>query len=98
MLYDNKTNYIILVEGKKLSTLQNGIEEIQYYDSIEEEYIKKYYPGATILRCVSIFGGNKTNYLHKDVLIYMNLSGKIFINPYAPECIKTIFRKEGIII
>lgn len=98
VLYDNKTNYIILVEGKKLSTLQNGIEEIQYYGSIEKEYIEKYYPGATILRCVSIFGGNKTNYLHKDVLIYMNLSGKIFINPYAPECIKTIFRKEGIVI
>ena len=98
VLFDEKSNTVILVEGKKLSTLQNGIEEIQYYDSIENEYIKKAYCGAIILRYVSIFGGNMTGILHNDVLIYMNLSGRIFINPNAPECIKEMFRKEGVLI
>lgn len=96
VLYDETSNYIILVEGKKLDTLQNGIEEIQYYDSIENEYIKKAYRGAQILRCVSIFGGAKTGHLHSDVLLYLNLRGEIYINPAAPECIKRIFRQEGV--
>lgn len=96
VLYDEPSNLILLVEGKKLSTLANGIDEIQYYDSIENEYIKPAYKDVTILRCVSIFGGNETNHLHKDVLIYMNLSGKIFINPQAPECVKSIFRAVGV--
>lgn len=96
VLYDEPSNIILLVEGKRLSTLANGIEEIQYYDSIEEDYIKPAYKGAKILRYVSIFGGNDTGYLHKDVLIYINLSGKIFINPDAPECVKTMFRAVGV--
>lgn len=98
VLYDEPSNIILLVEGKKLSTLSNGIEEIQYYDSIENEYIKPAYKGVNILRCISIFGGNDSGYLHKDVLIYMNLSGKIFINPNAPECVKSMFKNVGVTI
>ena len=98
VLYDEPSNIILLVEGKKLSTVSNGIEEIQYYDSIENEYIKPAYKGVTILRYVSIFGGNDSGYLHKDVLIYMNLSGKIFINPNAPECVKSMFKDVGVTI
>lgn len=96
VLYDEPTNYIILVEGKKLLTLADGIVDIRYYDSIEDEYIKPAYKGAAILRCVSVFGGRQTGYLHDDVLIYMNLCGQIFINPSAPECIKSMFRKVGV--
>lgn len=96
VLYDAPSNIILLVEGKKLSTLSNGVKEIKNYDSIENEYIKPAYKNASIIRCVSIFGGNKVGYLHNDVLIYMNLSGEIFINPHAPECVKAIFRKVGV--
>lgn len=96
VLYDEPSNIILLVEGKKLSTLARGIREIQYYDSIEDEYIKPAYKGANIIRCISLFGGNVTGYLHRDVLIYMNLSGKIFINPNAPECVKSMFRAVGV--
>lgn len=96
VLYDDISHIILLVEGKKLSTLANGIEEIQYYDSIENEYIKPEYKEAKILRYVSIFGGEENKRLHKDVLIYMNLSGKIFINPNAPECVKSMFIKAGV--
>ncbi len=97
VLYDSKTSQILLVEGKKLSTLKKGIEEIKGYDSIENDYINKYYPGSNVLRCVSIFGGNKTGHLHQDVLIYVNQSGKIFINPNAPKCVKNAFKKEGLV-
>lgn len=96
VLYDEPSNVILLVEGKKRSTLAKGLKEIQNYDSIENEYIKPAYKGAKILRYVSIFGENDTGYLDKNVLIYMNLSGKIFINPNAPECVKSIFRAVGV--
>ncbi len=96
VLYDEPSRQILLAEGKKLSTMQNGIDEIQGYDSIEEDYIKKFYPDSKVLRCVSIFGGNRRGQLHPDILIYLNLNGEIFINPNAPECVKEAFRKEGV--
>ncbi len=98
VLYDEPSNIILLVEGKKLSTLANGIDEIKYYDSIENEYIKPEYIDVNIIRSVSIFGGRKAGYLHHDVLIYMNLEGEIYINPSAPECVKFMFRAVGVII
>ena len=48
VLQDPKSNYVILVEGKKLSTLQAGIDEIEDYDSIEIEFIKPYYRDCKI--------------------------------------------------
>ncbi len=96
VLYDEKTKQILLVEGKKLTTLQKGIEEIKGYDSIEEDYINKFYPGCNVIRCLSIFGGTKTGSLHPKVLIYVNQSGKIFINANAPDCVKRAFKMEGV--
>lgn len=96
VLYDPNSKSIILVEGKKLSTLQNGIDEIQYYDSIENEYIRKHYPGCTVYRYVSIFGGNKRGQLHSSVILYLNDNGEIFVNPFGPKCILSIFEKEGV--
>lgn len=96
VLYDENTKQILLVEGKKLSTLKEGLKEIKGYDSIEKDYINKYYPGCNVMRCVSIFGGTKTDHLHSNVLIYVNQSGKVFINPSAPSCVKNAFRKVGI--
>ena len=37
VLYDQSANIIFLIEGKKLSTLQDGIDEIENYDSIEND-------------------------------------------------------------
>ena len=91
VLYDSKSNTVVLVEGKKLSTINAGIEEINYYDSIENEYIKVYYPNARIIRCLSIFGGNEHSLPHSEVLIYVNLEGQIFLSPSAPDCIRNAF-------
>ena len=96
VLYDKKTNCIILVEGKMLSTLANGIEEIENYGSIEREYIYPNYPNATVLRYISIFGGNCQSIPHEKVLFYLADNGHIIINPNAPSCIKQCFSGIGI--
>lgn len=96
VLYDEITDYIVLVEGKKLSTLDKGLEEIKHYDSIEQEYINPAYPGATIIRCVSIFGGNETSVPHQRVAFYLADNGRIIINNNAPTCIKRCFAGTGV--
>lgn len=98
VLYDEDTNYILLVEGKKLSTLQLGLQEIKNYNSIEEEYIYPEYSNVTILRCISIFGGNCHSIPHEKVLFYLANDGRIIINHNAPECIKRCFADTGVII
>lgn len=96
VLYDKATNFILLVEGKMLSTLQQGIEEIENYDSIEQEYIYPLYGNVTILRCVSIFGGNRLSMPHEKVLFYLAADGRILINENAPECIRRCFAGTGV--
>lgn len=96
VLHCPEDNEIILIEGKKLSTLQNGIEEIEDYDSIENEFIKPYYPECHISRFVCIFGGLEDKLPHSKVLFYLRDDGKIIVNPCAPECLKVIFEAVGI--
>lgn len=99
VLYDEKTNYILLVEGKMLSTLNQGLIEIENYDSIEQEYIYPVYGrDVTIMRCLSIFGGNCLHIPNEKVLFYLSDSGKILINKDAPECIKKAFGDTGVTI
>ncbi len=96
VLYDEETNFILLVEGKMLFTLQLGIEEIENYDSIEQEYIYPEYGRVTIMRCVSIFGGNCVSIPHEKVLFYLADNGRIIINKNAPRCIRRCFAGTGV--
>lgn len=96
VLHDPVSNDILLIEGKKLTTLNAGLEEIEDYDSIENEFIKPYYRNSDIYRYVSIFGGNLTFLPDRKVLLYLSDNGTIIINPEAPEFIKTVFRKFGV--
>lgn len=96
VLHDPISKYVILVEGKKLSTLQAGLAEIEDYDSIEIEFIKPHYKDCQIYRCVSIFGGNRTSLPHPKVILYLGESGRVIINPNAPKCILDAFRSEGV--
>ncbi len=96
VLYDAATNYILLVEGKKASTLKQGLAEIENYDGIEQEYIVKHYPGAEVLRCLSIFGASWRQLLNPKVLFYLASDGHIIINANAPECVKRCFKDTGV--
>ena len=96
VLCDNATQTIYNVEGKLLSTMYKGIEEVEEYDAIENEYIKPYYPNYSIQRWVSIFGGNGNAIPHEKVLIYVTKEGKVFINSSADDNIKQAFRNIGI--
>ena len=87
---DDFDKIIYVIEGKKLSTLNLGLEEIQDYDDIENLYIKKYYPKHKIKRAITIFGGNLSDIPDENVLVYLRQDGKTMIND-NDEIIKAIF-------
>ena len=91
ILYESLSDTILLIEAKKLSTLNAGLIEIQHYDSIENEYIKKYYPNATDLRYLTLFGGNITKIPNDKVLVSINSDGSVIINENAPDFIMNLF-------
>ena len=96
VLCDDSSCTIYNIEGKKLGTLKKGIEEIETYGAIEDEFIKPCYPNYSIQRWISIFGGRENGIPHEKVLIYVNQQGKVFINSNADENIKQAFRGIGI--
>lgn len=95
ILYSSKTNEVLIIEGKKIETLQNGINEISLYDSLEHEFIKKHYKDSKISRWVCIYGGNLEYLPHSKVLMYLNKNGKVFINQNSPSPIKNAFSDLG---
>ena len=92
VMFDIDENTVILIEGKQLSTLNQGIAELKGYDAIENEYIKPYYPGSTTYRYVSIFGGDENGVSHQDVLFQLNNDGELFINESTPQFIQDDFK------
>jgi len=92
VLRDDITKTIVLVEGKKLSTINNGLKEINEYDGIELEFIQKFFPTYRIARGVSIFGGKEKSIPKKGVIFYLNENGEVFISDDAPACIKRIIQ------
>lgn len=98
VLHDKISNETLLIEGKMLTTLAQGVEELNNYDSIEKEYIYPHYPGTKIQRGLSIFGGECKNLPHEKVLFYLSDSGKIIISNKAPNFVKQCFAGTGTLI
>lgn len=90
ILYDQVNKIILLIEGKRNKTLKDGLKEIKNYDSIENEFIKTYYPNISIKRYLTIFGGNESKSLfqtkmHEKVMLHIYENGKITLNNTIPN-------------
>lgn len=93
VIFNKDSNTVLLIEGKKLITLDAGLEEINGYSSIENEYIYKYYPNTNITRWISIFGGNNETISNEKIIFYVNNLGKCFINIKAPSFFIESYKK-----
>lgn len=96
VLRNDRAKEIYLIEGKMYNKLAEGLSDIMGYDAIENEHIKRSYPGYTITRWVTLFGGDETSIPHDKVLILCNRHGKVIVNSKAPQAIKDAFRSVGI--
>ena len=91
---NDENKEILLIEGKQSSTLNQGLEEIKHFESIEDEFIKKYYPSYSITRWVSTFGENiYQNGLNPKVLFHLNKNGTYLLNDNAPRWLVDLFKR-----
>lgn len=87
IMRDDVNKIIYLIEGKKISTLSNGLSEIEDYDDIEKLYIKPCFSGYAIKRYLTIFGGQLSSLPHDKVLLYVRSDGKIIVNENEPAIV-----------
>ena len=77
---------VINVEGKKHTTMEQGIKELDNFDGFEDNFIKKYFPEyTTIIRTVVLYGGNKEEISQIKVSFLLNSKGKMVLSIYAPK-------------
>jgi hypothetical protein len=88
ILIDFDRTEIINVEGKKYKFKQQGINELNNYDYIEENYIKKHYPKFDIIRTVVLYGSNNEEIIELQVGFLLNEKGKLILGVQAPEIFK----------
>ena len=93
IMRDDVNRIIYLIEGKQLSTMQIGLNEIEDYDDIEILYINKYFPDYSVKRYLTIYGGLLTSLPHEKVLLYVNNNGLLIMNPSEADLSNRIIRK-----
>lgn len=96
VLRNDTTNEIYLIEGKMYNKLESGLVELDTYNAIIDEHIRRSYPNYSISSWVTLFGGNCGGIRNEKVLIYVDKNGSVFINPNAPQAIKDAFATVGI--
>lgn len=88
ILIDFDRSEVINVEGKKHQFRQNGINELNNYDFIEANYIRKHYPKFDIVRTVVLYGSKEENIIEVEVGFLLNENGKLILGIKAPELFK----------
>jgi len=93
IICNHKTKEIYNYEGKTYANRINGINEIENFDAIEKEYLKKYYPDYKIIRGVVLYGSDSEILDNEKIIFLLNKEGKIILNNNTPEIIKETVKK-----
>jgi hypothetical protein len=88
ILIDIDRSEVINIEGKKYEFKQNGIDELNNYDFIEQNYILKHYPKFQIVRTVVLYGSNNEKIGEIEVGFLLNEKGGLVLGVKAPEIFK----------
>ncbi|MDD5959043.1 MAG: hypothetical protein PUC09_00150 [Methanobrevibacter wolinii] len=89
ILRNDDSQDILLIEGKKSTTLSKGLEEIKHFESIENEIIKPNYPKYSIERWIVTYGKDIfNNDLNNKVLFHLNENGSFYVNKNSPIWLK----------
>lgn len=85
VLLDVDEAEVITVEGKKYVNKQNGIDELNNYDSFDNMYLKKHYPKYEIIRTVVLYGSKNETISEAQVGFLLNERGKLVLGIQAPR-------------
>ena len=94
ILKNDKNKEIIIIEGKIYSKLNQGLEQLEKFDSFENKYIKENYENYSIDKWLVTFG-DKINEkdLNPKILFHLNENGTYILNQKAPEWLKISFKR-----
>jgi hypothetical protein len=84
---DNRKKHILILEGKTVDRMSEGISELADYDNLESEYIQKYYGTYSVSRHVVLFGGIR-GISHRSVTFVLTSNGGMMISEYTPDAIR----------
>ena len=85
ILIDFGRSEVINVEGKKYKFRQNGIDELNNYGYIEQNYILKHYPKFKILRTVVLYGSTEEKIIEIEIGFLLNEIGHLILGIKAPK-------------
>lgn len=85
VLLDIAETEVITIEGKKYQYRQNGISELNNYDSFDSHYLKVYYPEFKIVRTVVLYGSKNEKIAEIEVGFLLNENGKMVLGINAPK-------------
>lgn len=88
IILDFGRSEIINIEGKTYKFKEDGIKELNNFDSIENIYIKKYYPNFKIIRTVVLYGGKDREIFELEVGFLLNENGELVLGIKAPGIFK----------
>ncbi|MCA6072597.1 MAG: hypothetical protein LE178_03560 [Endomicrobium sp.] len=88
ILIDFGRSEVINIEGKKYKFRQEGIKELENYDFIEKNYVKKYYPKFKVTRTVVLYGSKENKIIEIEVGFLLNEEGSLILGIKAPELFK----------
>lgn len=88
ILIDIGQSEAINIEGKKYKSRKKGIAELNNYDFIEENYVKKYYPKFKIIRTVVLYGSQEEEIIEIEVGFLLNENGQLILGVKAPLLFK----------
>jgi hypothetical protein len=93
VIYDVDRNQVINVEGKKYTTRNKGIEELNNFDYIEQRLISPSYNPSGIVRTVVVFGSKEVSLAEPQIGFMLNVNGKMVLGSDAPEIFKEVVEK-----
>lgn len=88
ILIDFGRSEVINIEGKKYKFKQNGIDELNNYDFIEQNYINKHYPNFKIIRTVVLYGSQEEEIIEVEIGFLLNGNGQLILGIKAPQLFK----------
>jgi len=87
IICDHNNQEILLIEGKKRENIVNGLNDLDNYDPIENEWIRPNYPQYRIKRFVVLYGGihNITNI--ERLAFILSDDGELHTSQHTPSTI-----------
>lgn len=85
VLLDIKETEAITIEGKKYEFLQQGIKELNNYDSFDKMYLNRYYPKYKVVRTVVLYGSIEKKIVEVEVGFLLNDYGQLVLGIKAPK-------------